>query len=272
VKYIGTPVLEDFQLIAKKNATIYQSAKPFPNIYFDHFFVPEFLNEVLDEFPDLSLNATNSISYHDNNQIKLASKGEYKFGDKTKDFVHFLNSQPFLEFLTNLTGIEALIPDPYFEGGGFHEIKPGGLLKIHADFNKHRITNLDRRLNVLIYLNKDWEELYGGNFELWDAEMKGCEKKILPLFNRMAIFTTTDFSFHGHPDPLKCPQGRSRKSLALYYYTNGRPDYEINPGLEKHSTLFKARPKLDERGITLKGMIKEITPPIIYNSIKRIKL
>jgi Rps23 Pro-64 3,4-dihydroxylase Tpa1-like proline 4-hydroxylase len=81
--------------------------------------------------------------------------------------VHFLNSQPFLEFLQQLTGIkETLIPDPYFEGGGFHEIKPGGYLKMHVDFHKHKLTKLDRRLNILVYLNEDWKEEYGGHFEL----------------------------------------------------------------------------------------------------------
>ena len=76
-------------------------------------------------------------------------------------------------------------------GAGQHEIKPGGLLKIHADFNKHNISGLDRRLNVLVYLNKDWKEEYGGHFELWDKDMKHCVKKILPTFNTMAIFSTT---------------------------------------------------------------------------------
>jgi hypothetical protein len=167
--------------------------------------------------------------------------------------------------------VEALVPDPYFEGGGAHQIMPGGLLKVHADFNKHKLTNLDRRLNVLVYMNKDWSEEWGGHFELWDREMKAPVKKILPIFNRMAIFTTTDFSFHGHPDPLRCPPGRSRKSLALYYYTNGRPDYEVNSGLEEHSTLFKARPNSkDKPAISLKEIVRQITPPVIYNAAKKL--
>lgn len=246
----------------------YLSADPFPSMYFDNFFNPEMLEEVLNEFPDLSKNP--DLNYNDKNQIKLASKGEYKFGEKTKQFMHFLNSQPFLEFLTNLTGIEALMPDPYFEGGGAHQILPGGLLKIHADFNKNKITKLDRRLNVLVYLNKDWDEAWGGHFELWDKEMKGCVKKILPVFNRMALFSTTDFSYHGHPDALRCPEGRSRKSLALYYYTNGRPAEEINAGLEDHTTIFKARPKADKPNMSVKEIIRQVTPPIIFDGVKKL--
>ncbi|EDK72835.1 conserved hypothetical protein [candidate division TM7 genomosp. GTL1] len=180
--------------------------------------------------------------------------------------MHYLNSQPFLEFLSILTGIDALMPDPYFEGGGAHQILPGGLLKIHADFNKSRLTGLDRRLNVLVYMNKDWNEDWGGHFELWDRDMMSAVKKIAPHFNRMAIFTTTSYSYHGHPDALKCPPDRSRKSLALYYYTNGRPAEEVK---EDHRTLFQTRPS-EKSNLSLKDVIKQVTPPIIFNTVKKI--
>ena len=128
----------------------------------------------------------------------------------------------FLNFLQNITSIkEKLIADKELNGGGMHEIKKGGLLKIHSDFNKHPNLKLDRRLNVLIYLNKNWKEEYGGHLEFWDKEMKCCKTKILPIFNRMVIFSTTDFSNHGHPDPLNCPDLMSRKSIATYYYSDG---------------------------------------------------
>lgn len=186
--------------------------------------------------------------------------------------MHYLNSQPFLEFLSNLTGIENLIPDPFFDGGGCHQIQPGGLLKIHADFNKHPKTKLDRRLNVLVYLNEDWHEEYGGHFELWDKEMKESKKKILPLFNRMALFSTTSTSYHGHPNPLTCPPDRTRKSLALYYYTNGRPADEQLEGLEDHTTLFKHRAE-DKKPVSgvFKEFIRQVTPPFIINGLKKLK-
>jgi Rps23 Pro-64 3,4-dihydroxylase Tpa1-like proline 4-hydroxylase len=259
--------------LARSKHKEYVEASPFPNIYFDDFFNEEVIDDVLNEFPDLT--GKTDISYNDSNQVKLATKGEYRFGEHTKAFAHFLNSQPFLEFLSCLTGIDALVPDPYFVGGGCHQILPGGLLKIHADFNKNQITQLDRRLNVLIYLNKDWEETWGGHFELWDRDMEKCVKKILPLFNRMAIFTTTDFSYHGHPDPLRCPEDRSRKSFALYYYTNGRPESELNPGLENHSTLFQTRKGLDQQRVVskktvAKSILKQITPPIILKGLGKL--
>jgi hypothetical protein len=259
---------EELKEFGKQHQAAYLNADPFPSGWFDNFFVPERLKEVLDEFPDLTKKA--DIKFDDPNQVKLASKGEYRFGPHTKAFMHFLNSQPFLEFLTELTGIENLIPDPFFEGGGCHQIQPGGMLKIHADFNKHPRNKLDRRLNVLVYLNENWKEEYGGHFELYDKEMKESRAKILPLFNRMALFSTTSTSYHGHPNPLTCPPDRTRKSLALYYYTNGRPADEVLDGKEEHTTIFKAR-KEDKKSLTLKEVIKQITPPIILNAFKKSK-
>lgn len=265
---------EELIKLAQENHEAYVNADPFPSIYFDDFFNEDFLNKVLDEFPNLG--GKDDIKYENPNEVKLASRGERKFGPYTKLLMHFLNSEPFLNFLSTLSGIEDLLPDPYFEGGGCHEIKPGGLLKIHADFNKHRVTGLDRRMNFLIYLNKDWKEEYGGHFELWNTDMTESRAKILPLFNRVAMFSTTDFSYHGHPDPLNCPPDRSRRSLALYYYTNGRPEHEVNAGLEDHTTLFVDRKNNPEeksmrRYNKVVNLAVDLMPPILYRWIRSIR-
>ena len=265
---------KDLKKTAEEQKEIYQNAEPFPSFYLDNFFNEKMLDEVLEEFPDMQ--AKPDLKFDTPNEVKLASKGERRFGPKTKNFLHYLNSEPFLEFLSDLTGIEKLIPDPYFEGAGCHQILPGGMLKVHADFNKNRFLGLDRRLNFLIYLNKDWDESYGGHFELWDKEMKKCEKKILPLFNRIAMFSTTSFSYHGHPTPLSCPPDRSRKSIALYYYTNGRPKEEVVEGLEDHRTIFKytdddvAAAKYAKKQ-KLKETVKLFVPPIFTGGLKQLK-
>ncbi|MEM1325252.1 MAG: 2OG-Fe(II) oxygenase [Bacteroidota bacterium] len=272
--YLNT-IHKDLVTLAQKYAPKYKTNTPFPNIYFKNFFDPNYLEEVLEEFPDLS--QKKSERYNDQFQLKLAGKGERFFGEQTKSLMHFLNSQPFLEFLQILTGIERpIISDPYFLGGGQHEIKKGGMLKIHADFNKHHQLDLDRRLNVLVYLNKDWEEGYGGYFELWNKEMTHCVKKIPPTFNTVAIFSTTDFSYHGHPDPLNCPPDRSRKSLALYYYTNGRPDQEVIKNQKRHSTLFVSRAG-DETDVFKQtnnygviDLIRDLTPPVLVKLGKKV--
>ncbi|MES2480148.1 MAG: 2OG-Fe(II) oxygenase [Bacteroidota bacterium] len=258
--------------IAESNREKYVSAFPFPHIYLDNLFDEEILNDVLKEFP--SAEGIDWLKFNNPNERKLASRDELQFGYHTRTFIHILNSKPFLNFLEKLTGIDNLIPDPSLEGGGLHQILPGGLLKVHADFNKHYHTQLDRRLNVLIYLNKDWEEAFGGFFELWDKDMKAAVVKILPVFNRMALFSTTSTSYHGHPDELTCPPDRSRKSIALYYYTNGRPQEEIIEGLEAHTTLFKSREGTNEvvdfieNVSPMKEMVKKFIPPVVFD-IKR---
>ncbi|MFT3702739.1 MAG: 2OG-Fe(II) oxygenase [Agriterribacter sp.] len=260
MEYINTPY-RDLQAIAKKEKERYASRPPFPNIYFENFFNPDVLDAVLKEFPDLSEGHSHKIN--NDGQVKLATKGTKRFGEATRAFTQYLNSQPFIDFLQELTSVEEkLIPDHEFLGGGLHEIKRGGYLKLHADFNKSS-NNLDRRLNALVYLNKDWKEEYGGHFELWNADLTQSVQKILPAFNTLAIFSTTDFSYHGHPDPLNCPEDRSRKSLALYYYSQGRPENEVINSDKKHSTLFVGRKGYNEDNITekkpsLKDKLKKI--------------
>lgn len=253
----------------------YISGDPYPHIVLDDFFCPEAMEEILSQTPSLAKSREGVQKMSNRNEEKYATVGEKQFGETTKHFVRFLNAEPFLRFLEKLTGIENLLPDPHFEGGGHHEILPGGFLKIHADFGKNATTGLDRRLNALVYLNQDWKEEYGGHFELWDVEMKGCVKKVLPLFNRLVVFTTTSFTYHGHPEPLRCPPDRSRRSLALYYYTNGRPVSEVlHDGA--HSTLFKARPNSEDDSASsrikdqTKKIIKAITPPILIDVANKV--
>ena len=254
----------------------YASAAPFPHIVMDDFFNADVLRSLLTEFPELGKEA-GDINYVNPNESKFASKGEGRLGPDARVLVHLLNSQPFLEYLQNLTGIkETLIPDPYLEGGGYHQIKPGGFLKVHVDFHKHRMMNLDRRINVLVYLNEDWKEEYGGHFELWERDMSKCAVRIAPLFNRMAIFSTTDYSWHGHPDALTCPPDRSRRSLALYYYTNGRPADEISPeNRTRITTTFTAREGIDssemKRYNGLVNFANDVLPPFAVRWIKKFR-
>ena len=182
--------------------------------------------------------------------------------------------------METLTGIENLISDPYFLGAGLHQIPRGGKLAVHADFNRHNKFPLDRRLNILVYLNKDWKEEYGGHLELWDRDMSKC-KKIAPLFNRMVVFPVTDWAYHGHPEPLTCPEGRTRKSIALYYYTNGRPENEVKKG--KKSTQFVPRPgenfpelnrlepnHPESNHTGWRFWLTRLTPPILLDGVKRV--
>src|SRR5262249_34806488 len=136
----------------------------------------------------------------------------------------------------------------------------------------HPRYGLDRRLNAILYLNSNWQEEYGGHLELWDRDMTRCVSRIAPLFNRLVVFTTTDFSYHGHPNVLECPEGMTRKSLALFYYTNGRPADEVS---DLHWTLFQARPGEEfedfEQRDRLKNLAKDVLPPVVTRLIRKLK-
>jgi hypothetical protein len=223
--------------LADGKSEAYQAAKPFPHTVIDEFLAPEVLDEVLAEFP----NAEDKewFAFDSPLERKLASNDDSTMGEATRHLLAEFNSAPFIDFLQRLTGIEGLVPDPHFVGGGLHQIERGGHLAVHADFNEHPGTGLHRRLNVLIYLNRDWKEEYGGALELWSRDMSSCEARVLPEFNRCVVFSTTSTSFHGNPEPVNCPEGGTRKSMALYYYTGSASPDDLG---EAHNTLFQARP------------------------------
>lgn len=212
----------------------YVSARPFPHVVVDGLFDDGAVQSVLDDFP--SPEATAWARFDGPYERKLGFHHERTaISPAIRAFLDRMNAFETLLFLEQVTGIEGLIPDPYFGGGGIHQIERGGYLGIHADFNVHPKLHLDRRLNLLLYLNREWREEYGGHLELWNAGATRCEKRVLPLFNRTVIFSTSDTSYHGHPHPLTAPEGWTRKSVSLYYYTCGRPDDERSPG---HDTIF----------------------------------
>jgi Rps23 Pro-64 3,4-dihydroxylase Tpa1-like proline 4-hydroxylase len=213
----------------------YVAADPFPHIAIDGLFDDADLDAVLADFP--SPDAMRWVRFDNPLEKKLGFHHEESVvSDRVRRFLDAMNGFEMLLFLEALTGIEGLIPDPYFGGGGLHQIETGGYLKIHADFNVHPKLHLDRRLNMLIYVNKEWRDAWGGHLELWDASMRECRERIAPLFNRTVIFSTTDTSFHGHPHPLASPPGVTRKSVSLYYYTAGRPESERSAA---HDTIFR---------------------------------
>lgn len=273
---------QDFQFdrdqldaLAASRREAYATAQPYPHVVMDDFLPEQVLDEVLGEFPDPK--GGDWFQFDSPTERKLATKDDSTMGPATRRLLAELNSSAFIQFLERLSGIEGLVPDPHFVGGGLHQIEPGGHLKVHADFNRHKGTNLERRLNVLIYLNRNWKDEYGGAFELWDKDMTAAVEKVMPYFNRCVVFSTTSTSYHGHPEPLSCPEDRTRKSLALYYYSKDRPPEEAGVA---HNTLFQARPgeelpapeipavprPVAER---LRAGARQVTPPIVRDAVRR---
>ncbi len=226
---------ERLRELAGSEARQYHSARPFPHAVIDGLVPNTVLERVVDEFP---VPSDRWRHFDDENQRKYGGGAmEIELGPTIRNVLSEFNSSAFVEFLQILTGIEEpLIPDPHYRGGGLHQIERGGYLEVHADFNRHPTFGLDRRVNVLVYLNRDWQSEWGGQLELWDPSMSRAVRLIEPQFNRTVIFSITDTAFHGHPYALRCPTGRTRRSLAFYYYSNGRPSDEHS---EVHSTLFQ---------------------------------
>ncbi len=213
----------------------YQNADPYPHIVLENFLNAKVLEECVKEFNEL--NKTDGwINYVHYNEKKRGLNKVDLLPATIKETISELNSPEFLQFLNRLTGIRNLQNDDRLEGGGVHQSGKGGFLNIHADFTVHpHHRNWQRRINVLVYLNKNWQDEWGGKLELWDKQMKACGKKISPVFNRCVIFNTDADSFHGHPEPMTCPEDQFRRSIALYYYT-----VEKNPF--RRATFYKTRP------------------------------
>lgn len=223
--------------------------QPFKHAVYDNFFPVEFANMLLDKFPDVNDDVWERTNDEDI-EIKLRTKwqSEFDIPDGILDAVRVLNSSLFLTSMSKLFEIDKLLPDPYFTGGGLNTTVSGGLLDVHVDGNYHDASGLNRRINAILYLNPEWKEGWGGEFGLYDNTGDNLVKKVAPLHNRLVIFDTNDYSFHGLPDPLNFPVGYVRKSIILYYYTKeSRPSSQIAVE-EPHSALWKKKGVLDKRG------------------------
>lgn len=215
----------------------YVTASPFPHIVIDELVDPVVLRRVVDEFPGREKGRFSDAF----SQLKTGYTHGQIRSAYIQDLLNVLNSAPFLMFLQKLTGIRGLVSDAHYTGGGLHETARGGHLAIHADFNIHPHTKLQRRLNLILFLNEEWDESWGGALELWDQDMKACRKSVAPVIARAVIFNTDSNSYHGHPDPLVCPPEVMRRSIALYYYT-----VPVSSLIVPHTTRFRARPGSDD--------------------------
>jgi hypothetical protein len=213
----------------------YRAARPFPHAVLDGLLPDRLVDACAAEFPDAE-DERWDLYTDAGNSLKLATSDQWLMGPVTRQLVAEFNGKAVIDFLEELTGIEGLVPDPHLLGGGMHQLNHGGFLRVHADFNVHPQLRLERRLNLLLYLNRDWRPEWGGQLELWDERMEQCERTVDPVANRIVIFNTTSTSYHGNPRPVASPPGVYRRSLAFYYYTADRPSDERQ---SPHSTLYQ---------------------------------
>lgn len=206
----------------EKYSKDYQTDKPFPHIVIDDFMSKTFIKDL--EFEMQNVSTIEQWRFDSEQHIDQVLKRWIREWDAMspllKTACQYFNSQEFIDILEKITGFKNLVADPILHGGGFHETFPGGRLEVHHDFTDHTILGkkMYRHVNLLIYLNEDWDQRWGGQLELWSKDLKEIEKKIELRQNRAVIFSI-DGAPHGHPHPLGCPDGVTRRSLAFYYYT-----------------------------------------------------
>jgi Rps23 Pro-64 3,4-dihydroxylase Tpa1-like proline 4-hydroxylase len=224
-----------------------RTSQPVRNFCIDNFLEESFANEVLAAYPSFeeAIKVGRSFSAV-NEKGKVQVTDSSSFAEPIAELNQTLASPEFLEMLSDVFEMPNLLADEKLVGGGIHQTGARGHLDVHVDFNYLAERELHRRLNILIYFNKDWKPEYGGNIELWDKDVKTCVHSFSPIFNRCVIFETNEISYHG-VTAVKCPEGQARKSFAAYYYTREAPAHWNG---QAHTTIFKARP--DE---VLKGSV-----------------
>lgn len=255
-----TPVLTESLIDSRVETLVSQHAQqfarhePFRHVVIDDFLDNAFAARLLAEFPAFE---------HGNALNEAGEPGGKSTVERIRDLGpayvkldDLIKSSDFLHLVGRLTGIEGLMYDPYYFGGGTHENCDGQELDPHVDFNRHPVDGSHRRLNLIVYLNDKWEDVWGGSLELHSNPRAPDDRTslITPLYNRCVIFETTESSWHSF-NRIALPKGRTdltRRSIALYFYTRHRPAEELAEG---HSTIYVDRP-LPERfraGLNLDG-------------------
>ncbi|MGH8775568.1 MAG: 2OG-Fe(II) oxygenase [Jiangellaceae bacterium] len=247
--------LADLLLVADEHAPSYATATPFPHVVIDGLFDTERLRAVAAELPR---DSASWKVYDTATERKRVLDRMEDFGRSARQLADELNSSEFVRFLERLTGIKGLIPDPHLNSAGYFDVPRGGFLDIHVDYTRNRKLALVRRINVLVYLNEDWEPEWGGQLELWPDLESGPVKQIVPLLNRTVVFSTPDAP-HGHPKPISAPGDRSRLCFSAYYFTS---PVRSDPSRAHHGVKFGERTSRSRR-----YAMRRFVPPIVLDSI-----
>jgi len=259
LSYLRCPLTVEKSLDALRDD--YRSAAPYPHLVLDNLFPNEILDNVLSESSELA--NSKWVHEHHDQMIKSNLRSAVDLEGESYRFASFLHSAGFLYFLSEITGVEALLPDPYLTGAGFHMIAAGGKFDVHVDRNTDHHSGMLRRLAMLIYLNKSWKHEYGGQFELWNSTGTQCEKSVEPIFNRTVIFEVGDKNFHG-VRPVIPVRGVARRSFAAYFHT-------VGDGVVAHKSIFSP-PAFQSRSQPYRRILRETLPPFLFRALKSWKL
>jgi Rps23 Pro-64 3,4-dihydroxylase Tpa1-like proline 4-hydroxylase len=240
----------------------FHAARPFKHLVIDELFSETILDGIVGEFQDVHL--FDWVEYDRADQVKRGTLPNARLGRASQAYINAIHSGAFIDFLSYVTGIKGLVPDPALNSGGLHEIPNGGKFALHVDVNKHSLTGLDNRLAFMTYLNRGWHKSYGGALELWSDELQRCEVEIAPVFGRSVLLYNSPVSWHGHPIPVNTPDGRPRRSIAAFYYTNGNEDTAATAAKPR----FKPRPMVRTRRGQAAALLRSLLPPIFIYAVR----
>jgi hypothetical protein len=241
----------------------YQHASPFPHLVMDNLFPDELMRGVVAEIPPLA--SENWLHHHDDHQEKFGLRSAADLGEYGTQLASLLHSASFLYFLSEITGIWGLLPDPYLQGGGLHVLPIGAKFDVHIDRKTDYVMGLRRRLALIVYLNEGWKPEYGGQLELWDKHGTRCEVSVEAELNRTVLFEVAEGNYHGNPNVIACPPGQTRNSFIVYYHTvpdDGRMRTDIL------SSVFA--PSSYKKKFRMRSLVKDLTPPLLLRAMKRV--
>lgn len=236
------------------------AATPFPHLVLENIFHPALLELVIEEFDAQPGNWTEIKSRYESTRRSVLGP---TLGPATQLYFDIIHSGWFIDWLSSLTGVPYLLPDPKLFGGGLHESRTGATFAVHRDFNRHRHLGLKNEMVFITYLNKGWNPEWGSGLELWDKKQDRCITTVQPEFGRTILLPHGPVSYHGHTTPLQAPDGRPRRSVAAYYYTS--PLAGKQHGDESASVFMKTH-RVDRA----KAVARMLTPPAVWMLARKI--
>lgn len=244
-----------------------RAARPFPFVVIDGFLDEPTARKIAASYPSFDRALSHGFSFDFvNERRKVQVTDSSKFPEPVKLLEEATSSPAFIRDLEYITGIPKLLADRELVGGGMHLTAGGGRLDVHVDFNFEERRRFHRRLNLLVYLNADWDPTWGGELELWDPDVTKCQHRFDLRLGRCVLFETSEISYHG-VQPVRCPPGMARQSFAAYYYTREAPEGWDGA---THSTIFRARPEEKIRRYLLMPMerFRRETVPAVKREVK----
>lgn len=259
MKFIDPKHLSESSI--SKLRTEFEQAIPYKHLVIDQFLNAALADQLEQKFPNYELF---NKKYDGLNEKKAEGSNFADFDPLFTDLKSEIMSKEFCEWISAVTGVEQTFVTDDAMGAGLHQGKTGSFLDIHIDFSMHHLANVYRRLNLLIFFNKDWKDEWNGHTELWNDDMSACVKKVRPDFNRAVIFQTTGKSYHGY-GKINPPEHITRKSFYTYFYTQNAGDQNDT----YNDTVFKARPE-DGSLKKVKTVVKENLKNFVKSTFKKL--